>query len=83
MAVYTVSHSALRFYDEEGLLPFVRQVNGRRLFEDEDFSWLSIITCLKNTGMPNREIMYYVGLRLLVKSLLPGGQPLQMNSKEK
>lgn len=59
-----VSASALRFYDEEWLLPFVERVNGRRMFKCEDFSWLRVINCLKNTGMPIKEIRHYISLCL-------------------
>ena len=45
--------STLRYYDKEGLLPFVeRSSGGIRLFKDSDFEWLSIIECMKQTGMP-------------------------------
>ena len=57
-----VSVLTLRFYDKEGLLPFVDRVNGRRVFKDEDFAWLRIISCLKNTGMPLKEIRQYMEL---------------------
>ena len=46
-----LSPSALRYYDKEGLLPFVeRSSGGIRMFQDEDFDWLEIIECLKKTG---------------------------------
>ena len=57
-----VSVHTLRFYDKEGLLPFVERVNGRRVFKDSDFSWLNMISCLKNTGMPLKEIRRYLEL---------------------
>lgn len=45
--------STLRYYDKEGLLPFVeRSGGGIRLFKDSDFEWLSMIECMKQTGMP-------------------------------
>ncbi len=71
MAMYSISDvaekmgvapSALRYYDQEGLLPFVGRVNGRRMFKDEDFAWLRVINCLKNTGMPIKEIRHYIDL---------------------
>ena len=38
-------------------LPFVeRSGGGIRMFKDEDIGWLSIIECLKKTGMPIKEI---------------------------
>ena len=52
-----VAPSTLRYYDKEGLLPFVeRSSGGIRLFKDSDFEWLSMIECMKQTGMPIREI---------------------------
>lgn len=37
-------------------------MNGRRVFKDGDFAWLKVINCLKNTGMPLREIRTYIEL---------------------
>lgn len=52
---------ALRYYDREGLLPNVeRNRFGNRVFADEDMEMLSLICCLKNTGMPLREIKRFV-----------------------
>lgn len=43
-----VAPSTLRYYDKEGLLPFIeRSDGGIRMFKDTDFEWLSIIECLK------------------------------------
>ncbi|MED1946926.1 MULTISPECIES: MerR family transcriptional regulator [Brevibacillus] len=50
----------LRYYDKEGLLPFVsRDKNGNRLFSELDLNWIALICCLKNTGMPIKEIKEY------------------------
>lgn len=58
-----VAPSTLRYYDKEGLLPFVeRSGGGIRMFKDEDFQWLSIIECLKKTGMPIKEIKRFIDL---------------------
>lgn len=57
-----VTASTLRYYDKEGLLPNIRRKNGIRVFEDEDFAWLRVLNCLKNTGMPLRKIREYVEL---------------------
>ena len=72
---YTISQAAekfgitahtLRFYDKEGLLPFVdRGAGGRRIFKDGDLGWLRIIGCLKDTGMPIREIRDYLDLCMM------------------
>ena len=60
--VMGVTPSTLRYYDKKGLLPNVKRVNGIRVFEDTDFSWLRILNCLKGTGMPIRQIKKYVDL---------------------
>lgn len=51
----------IRYYDKEGLLPFVqRDISGARRFTDEDFEWLSLISCLKNTGMQIKDIKTFI-----------------------
>ncbi|WP_178019165.1 MerR family transcriptional regulator [uncultured Paenibacillus sp.] len=50
----------LRYYDKEGLLPFIgREPSGTRIFTEKDLEWLSMICCLKDTGMPIKEIKQY------------------------
>ncbi|QLC90772.1 MerR family transcriptional regulator [Priestia megaterium] len=52
---------ALRYYDKEGLMPFVkRRPNGTRLFKESDINALKIIECLKATGMPIKEIKVFI-----------------------
>lgn len=56
-----VAPSTLRYYDKEGLLPFVeRSDGGIRVFKDADYEWLIIIECLKKTGMPLKDIKEFV-----------------------
>ncbi|MFD1851752.1 MerR family transcriptional regulator [Oceanobacillus bengalensis] len=51
----------LRYYDKEGLMPFVeRTPNGTRLFKETDIDALKIIECLKSTGMPIKEIKRFI-----------------------
>lgn len=58
-----VSVYTLRYYDKEGLLPFLdKKPDGTRVFKDSDFAWLKTIDCLKDTGMSIREIREFVGL---------------------
>lgn len=53
--------STLRYYDKEGLLPFLeRSSGGIRVFKDEDLSWLGTIECLKKTGMSIKEIKHFL-----------------------
>lgn len=67
---YTISQVAekfnltaytIRYYDKEGLLPFVdRGKAGNREFSNSDLEWLRLICCLKNTGMPIKQIKQYI-----------------------
>ena len=56
-----VAPSTLRYYDKEGLLPFVeRSGGGIRMFKDSDIEWMEIIECLKKTGRPIKEIKKFI-----------------------
>lgn len=77
-----VSVHTLRFYDKEGLLPFVERVNGRRVFKDSDFAWLRVLSCLKNTGMPLKEIRRYVELCQLGDASLRERQEIILKQKK-
>ncbi len=53
----------LRYYEKEGLLPFVdRSSSGIREFKESDLEWLSVITCLKNSGMSVKRIKGFIDL---------------------
>lgn len=59
--ILNVAPSALRYYDREGLLPFVgRSTGGIRVFTETDLEWLKMISCLKSAGMPIKSIRRYV-----------------------
>ncbi|MDL2225475.1 MerR family transcriptional regulator [Eubacteriales bacterium OttesenSCG-928-M02] len=70
--IYTISDAAahvgiaastLRYYDKEGLLPFVdRSSSGTRMFKETDLEWLHLIECLKKTGMSIKEIKKFIDL---------------------
>ena len=53
----------LRYYEKEGLLPFIKRTSsGIRRFSDDDLDWLGLISCLKNTGMSINHIKEFVEL---------------------
>ncbi|GHV61974.1 putative HTH-type transcriptional regulator [Spirochaetia bacterium] len=55
----------LRYYENEGLLPGVaRSRNGIRRYSENDLEWLSLICCLKNTGMSIKQIKNFVELSM-------------------
>ena len=67
---YTISQAAkktgisahtLRYYDKEGILPFIdKNAAGVRIFKDSDFEFLYIINILKSTGMTLKRIKQYI-----------------------
>ena len=72
-----VPASTLRYYDKEGLLPFVeRSSGGIRMFKDSDYEWLQVIGCLKKAGMSIRDIRQYILLAMQGDSTI--GDRLQM-----
>jgi len=70
MAIYSISEVAkelnltaytLRYYDKEGLMPFVeRNASGKRVFKESDIEFLKVIQCLKATGMPIKDIKHFI-----------------------
>ena len=53
----------LRYYDKEGLLPFVNRGNGGiRKFQETDLVWLKVIECLKASGLQIKDIKRYIDL---------------------
>src|SRR5690606_21147497 len=54
----------LRYYEREGLLlrEVDRSATGHRLYHEDDISWIKMITRLRATGMPIREVRRYADL---------------------
>lgn len=78
-----LSIHTLRYYDKEGLLPFVQRTeNGRRVFSDRDIILLSTIECLKATGMPLKDIRQYVDWCVEGKETIPQRYELVKNQKK-
>lgn len=56
-----ISTSTIRYYDKEGLLPFVERTKGGiRVFKEKDYEFLKIIHCLKATGMQIKDIRKFI-----------------------
>lgn len=91
--VYTVSEmaklmnvapSTLRFYDKEGLLPFVeRSSSGTRIFTEHDFGWLQIISCLKSAGMSIKEIRRYIELSMVGDDTIDARLKMFLDQRER
>ena len=58
---YHVTVPTLRYYDEQGLLPFVkRNEAGQRIFTDDDMGYLEVVDCLKRSAIPLRDIKTFM-----------------------
>lgn len=56
-----LSAHTLRYYEKEGLLPFVtKNSSGLRVYSTTDLQWLSMIECLKDSGLQIKEIRQYI-----------------------
>lgn len=76
-----VTTATIRYYDDEGLLPNIKRINGRRVFEDEDFKWLRVLNCMKKINMPIKKIKEYVELAKLGDSTLQQRYKLILEQK--
>lgn len=57
------SLDTLRYYDRIGLLgPVARSASGHRRYSLGDVEWLSVLRCLRETGMPIAEMRSYAEL---------------------
>lgn len=54
----------LRYYERDGLLlhEVDRSSTGQRRYSERDIGWIVLVTRLRSTGMPVREIKRYAGL---------------------
>lgn len=60
-----LSTYALRFYHDKGLLPAVkRDENNNRVFTEKDLRAVHFVKCLRNSGMPLKQIKHYMELVL-------------------
>lgn len=58
-----VSASALRYYEEKGLIRVKRDSGNRRIYASEDIEWVKFLQRLKNTGMTLKNMKIYSDLR--------------------
>lgn len=67
-----MTYQALKFYCNEGLVPYVkRDHNNRRVFDERDLKWIKDLVCLKRCGMSIQEMKEYLELCLQGPSSIP------------
>lgn len=60
-----ISDHTLRYYEKEGILPPIeRDGGGRRTYSEENIAWIELVTCLKQTHMPMKEIKAIISLSI-------------------
>ncbi len=59
-----LSADTLRYYERDGLLlsSVRRSATGHRRYSEDDLRWIDLITCLRSTGMPIRDVRRYAAL---------------------
>lgn len=73
--------SQLRYYDKQGLFPFLKRTENRdRLFDKDSLKFIEMILCLKNTGMQIRNIKQFVDWSMSGDKTLP--QRLEMMKQQ-
>lgn len=76
--------SAIRYYDKEGLLPFVeRSDGGIRVFHEDDLNWLFMIECLKKSGLSIKDIRAYIEMAQEGDATIEGRLQLFLRQREK
>ena len=63
-AVSGLSADTLRYYERDGLMlrSVPRSASGHRQYADRDLEWIRLITKLRSTGMPIRDVRRYTEL---------------------
>ena len=58
---FNLTIHTLRYYEKEGLIPFVKRTSsGIRQFDENAIEGLKIVECLKQTGMPLKDIRQFL-----------------------
>lgn len=78
-----LSISTLRYYEKEGLLLGVKRRSGIREFEDKDLNAISLIECLKTSGLQLEEIKEYMDLAKEGDSTLAMRQQIILKSERR
>ena len=79
-----ISPHTLRYYDDQGLFPFLqRDVAQKRMFSEADLQWAKLMECLKKSGLSIRDMRYYVKLCEEGNETIPDRLKLLEPQKEK
>ena len=74
--------STLRYYDKQGLFPEMIRVSGIRKFDDTEIDALSVIECLKRSGLEIKDIKQFMDWCVEGASTYPLRRELLEKQKE-
>ena len=59
-----LTKDTLRYYEKDGLMlaPVDRSATGHRRYTERDLTWIELVTRLRATGMPIRDVRRYADL---------------------
>lgn len=58
-----ISQDTLRYYEKVGMIPHVTRTSGGiRNYQEDDIEWISLVTCMRNAGLPVKIIVDYLTL---------------------
>ena len=77
---YGISGDTLRYYEKIGMIPPVtRTAGGIRNYTETDLSWIELVLCMRNAGLPIEAIIEYVRLYRMGDSTLAARLSLLRN----
>ncbi len=72
-----LSYETLKFYCNQGLVPYVRRDSqNRRVFTEHNIAWINSLSCLKNCNMGIQEMKEYLALCLEGEKTIPTRQAI-------
>lgn len=74
----------LRYYEKEGLIPFIkRDANGNRVYDEKNLGWMDLIMCLRKTDIPLSELREIVELADVGDETIPDRVTILENHRKK
>ena len=81
--IMNVSVHTIRYYDNEGLIPFVSRTQSNiRLFSDYNLSWFKMVHCLRATDLSINDIKTYINLCLKGNKTIPQRAKIIFNQEK-
>jgi DNA-binding transcriptional MerR regulator len=81
--IMKISAHTVRYYDNEGLIPFVsRTQSNARMFSEYDLSWIRTVHCLRATNLSINDIKKYIDLCLKGNKTIPQRAKIIFNQEK-